>query len=149
MFPGLEPFVDYEKTHTPSPGRSPNSPEARRSPKEQFVIEYFVGIENHLLNKTIVGDGHAYSRCAKATRGEVHAALEAERQKLSPGEGTVEQRKEFEQRVRLFNAANVVFKFFFHSDSRVPTVRKFWGAVQALVKVPKFPSKTFSMAKRS
>jgi hypothetical protein len=149
MFPGLEPFLDYDKTRPPGTVRSPNSPEARWSPKEQFAIEYFQGIENHLLNKTIVGDGHAYSSCAKATRNGVHAALEAERQKLSPGEATLEQRKEFEQRVRLFNAANVVFKFFFHSDSRVPTVRKFWGAVQALVKVPKFPSKTFSMAKRS
>jgi hypothetical protein len=148
MFPGLEPFVDYDKAHPPSPVPSPNSPEAQRSPKEIFVMEYFQDIENHLLNKTVVGDGHAYSRCAKATRGEVHAALEAERQKLSTGEATLGQRKEFEQRVRIFNAANVVFKFFFHPDSRAPTVRKFWGAVQALVKVSG-PAKLVSMTTRA
>lgn len=135
MFPTLEPFVDYDKVRPPRPVSSPESPASKHSSKDKFIIEYFVDIEKHLLHKTIVGDGHAYSRCVKTTRRDVHAELEAEPQKLSPGEATLGQRKEFEQRVQLFNAADVVFKFFLHPDSLVPTVRKFWGAVEALVKV--------------
>lgn len=135
MFSGLESFLDYDKSRSPRPNASPNSPEPQRLPKDRYIIEYFLDIENHLLNKTIAGDGHAYSKCAKTTRRELHAALEAERQKLNPGEATLEQRKEFEQRVHLFNAADVVFKFFFRPDSQIPTIRKFWGAVQALVQV--------------
>jgi hypothetical protein len=98
-------------------------------------VAYFHQVDHHLLTKTIVGDRLAYNHCPKVQRVAVHGALDRERKGLYAGKLTLKQQKDFEKRVSLFNSANIIFKFFFSPDAKIPTVRRFWGAVEELVKV--------------
>jgi hypothetical protein len=135
---GVFAYLDYSANRqhsSPSPDASPSTaPGAAESPSEDVVM-YFHQVDHHLLTKTIVGDRLAYNHCPKVRRVGVHGMLDKERKGLYAGKLTLKEQKDFEKRVSLFNSADIIFKFFFSPDANVPTVRRFWGAVEELVKV--------------
>ncbi|KAK3987253.1 hypothetical protein QBC44DRAFT_246283 [Cladorrhinum sp. PSN332] len=103
---------------------------------ETVLQEVFSELNDCLLRRTTPSDRRAYCDCPGASRLEVYARLEAEGLTLTDPDmppPTPPQRQDYEKRVELFNTADKLFKFFFPPDTEVPTVRKFWGAIRALV----------------
>ncbi|KAK4224169.1 magnesium transport protein cora [Podospora fimiseda] len=105
---------------------------------EKVLQEVFSELNDYLFYHTTPSDRRAYCDCPEASRLEVYAQLETEGVALSdpymPPLGPSD-RQDYERRVELFNNADKLFKFFFPSDIEVPTVKKFWGAIRALVHV--------------
>ncbi|KAK3317448.1 hypothetical protein B0T19DRAFT_434993 [Cercophora scortea] len=93
-------------------------------------------VEGFLLHRTVFSDSRAYCDCPDASRVSVYELLAKEGSELSDlSNRRVTQSKQwdYEHRIDIFNAADVVFRLFFPENSEAPTVKKFWGAVQLLV----------------
>jgi len=135
VFAYLECVTSSQPPALPNPDALLPTPALASLFKQRPVLEFFVEVEDYLLKETIIGDRRAYNDCAKKKRDTVHGILKTERQELYRRKLTLQEQKDFEKRVSLFNAADVIFKFFFPPDTWVPTIRKFWGAVLGLVNV--------------
>jgi hypothetical protein len=136
IFAYLECFADLDLRPSLSPpaSLSSRSPPPPPSFKNLSVVKYFSDIEQHIEAKAIPDDRRAYRTTAKAQRADVHETLDSERRSAEPRNSPSEQ-EDIRKRVSVFNLADIVFDFFFPPDAWVPTTRKFWGAVMALVNV--------------
>lgn len=101
----------------------------------EMVVKQLQEIETYILCSTGTRDRSAYSRCGTSSRRAVHDYLaEHSIETEQRNSGT---KKQYEARVNLYNAADLVFRFFlpWMVDSQAPTVGKFWGALRSLVEV--------------
>lgn len=89
-------------------------------------------MEDFLGNETNRLDRQAYKNCPEATRS---AALTYLEEQAAAVKKNSHLKRHFEDRVDVFNAAEVVFRFFLPLDSGGPTVGKYWGAVHRIVQV--------------
>jgi hypothetical protein len=108
---------------------------------EEALDDHFLEVEDYILSHTTFSDRRAYTACPESTREKIYAQLEQKGVELS-GVTDVErdQQHEYETQLDIFNAADVVFKFFFPPDVVVPTIGKFWGALEAIIRY--IPSRT-------
>ncbi|RYO78437.1 hypothetical protein DL766_001500 [Monosporascus sp. MC13-8B] len=101
---------------------------------EEALDDHLREVEDYLLSRTSFSDRRAYDACPEATRDEICAHLEKEGIELSKRTDVQRGRqRDYEARLDIFNAADVVFKFFFPPNVEVPTVRKFWGALRVII----------------
>ncbi|KAK7931229.1 Mg2+ transporter protein- CorA-like/Zinc transport protein ZntB [Apiospora marii] len=114
----------------------PGSSSAGESAIQQSLGE----VDGYLASSTKLQEKSAYKRCNHSTRQTVHAYLEGQSQAIG-SQGDDERSKDYSQRVDIYNAAELVFQFFLpvSVDQDVPTVGKYWGAVQKLVEMPQPP----------
>jgi hypothetical protein len=89
-------------------------------------------MDNFLTNETKAQDRKAYQSCAEGTR---LAALRYLEEQTDVGKKKSSLKRDFEDRVDIFNAADIVFRFFLPMESDGPTVGKYWGAIHRLVQV--------------
>jgi len=129
VFAYLESLAKSVKSTTASPGLPSPS-------KNKTVPDHFTIIEEHMWNRTTVGDRIAYRSIEEVHRSIVHEELDSERQSFDRTTPSLEQQRNFDTRVSLFNSADAVFSFFFPQDTCVVTTRRFWGAVLTIVKNP-------------
>jgi hypothetical protein len=101
----------------------------------QTAAEYFAGVEEHIRDKTTLGDRLAYRSVHEALPSLIYDLLDLERQGFGRSKPSLRQQQDFDIRVSLFNSAQIIFKFFFPPDTWVATTQKFWGGVMALVLV--------------
>ncbi|KAK4234084.1 hypothetical protein C8A03DRAFT_38158 [Achaetomium macrosporum] len=127
VFAYLDCFAKLGMSSTTLPAQSPSF-------KDVTVKKYFSDLEDHIWNKTIIGDRRLYRSIEEVERSAVHAVIDSERQSLDLGEPSAEHQRDFDKRVNLFNSADAVFKFFFPPDTWVATTGRYWGAVLALIK---------------
>ena len=93
-------------------------------------------VEDYLASGTSFSDRRVYRDCPEATRTEIYALLEKKGAVLS-GQASTDpaQQKEYETQLDFFNAAELMFNFFFPVGAEVPTVRKFWGVLKTIITV--------------
>ena len=96
--------------------------------------ERFRNYDEFLRVQAELSDSQAYISCLEAERKDVHGLLETERSERLK-DYTTWQQEDYKGRVDLFNLADVLFQCFFPPEAQVPTVAKFWGGVQSIVKV--------------
>ncbi|KAK4149610.1 hypothetical protein C8A00DRAFT_18724 [Chaetomidium leptoderma] len=130
VFTYLDCFAKPGMSSTTSP-----TPSESTFFNETTAKKYFSDLEDHILNKTVIGDRRVYRSIEEIERSAVHAVMDSERLSMDLGEPSAEHQQDFDGRVIMFNAADAVFKFFFPLDTRVATVGRYWGAVLALIKV--------------
>ncbi|KAL2021387.1 hypothetical protein VTK56DRAFT_7252 [Thermocarpiscus australiensis] len=116
-------------------GASEPDPESVNS---DMVKEHLDEVHEFLQHSTRFSDRKAYSDCKECTRASVRSSLEEEATTLgsvetSDPETTREAQSDYEQRIDIFNAADLVFRFFLPVNFEAPTVEKFWGAVNGIV----------------
>lgn len=94
-------------------------------------------VEEFLLYSTTMAERRAYNNCNWSSRKLVHAYLEDRGQELEDGNEKLKKKQDYEERVDLYNAADLVYRFFlpWRLDADAPTVGKFWGAISTLVEV--------------
>ncbi|KAI2633689.1 hypothetical protein GGS26DRAFT_56879 [Hypomontagnella submonticulosa] len=98
--------------------------------------------EQYLLGSTAMGNRNAYQRCSQSTQSSVYDYLETQGSKIEKNNGESREesrnRREYETRVDLYNAAEIIFSFFLPQSLGIgaPTVGKFWGAIRSLVEIP-------------
>lgn len=104
----------------------------------QNIIEQLTAAHHYLLGSTSRNDRKAYQECKTSTQEHVYAYLETahKRSESESIEGS-RTRTRLARAIDLFNAAAVVYDFFFPSifPNDAPTVGKFWGAIEVLVEV--------------
>ncbi|KXX79338.1 hypothetical protein MMYC01_204552 [Madurella mycetomatis] len=155
--PGSQSQSPPNPEDTPEPsrksGRVPGKPESTALPvlsifsclpgvtdpkfdniDEEALDDHLREVEDYLLSRTTFSDRRAYTACPEATRDKVYAHLEQRGVELSRlTDVKREQQQDYETQLDIFNAADVVFKFFFPPDTEVPTTRKFWGALETII----------------
>ncbi|KAI1465730.1 uncharacterized protein F4812DRAFT_110004 [Daldinia caldariorum] len=91
-------------------------------------------IEEYLITSTGMRDRSAYRNCEISSRRSVHAYL-SQGSGIEKAEELDWQKNEYEKRVDLYNAADIIFDFFLpqYVDESTPTIGKFWGAIDSLV----------------
>ncbi|KAH8905061.1 hypothetical protein BR93DRAFT_945996 [Coniochaeta sp. PMI_546] len=87
-------------------------------------------IEDFLSNETNRLDRQAYKNCPEATHLTALTYLE---EQAATVKRNSHLKRDFEDRVDVLNAAEIVFRFFLPLESEGPTVRKFWGAIHRIV----------------
>ncbi|KAK4147642.1 uncharacterized protein C8A04DRAFT_24189 [Dichotomopilus funicola] len=117
-------------TNTVSPTAPP------RFFENETIKQYFADLENQMFTKTIFKDRRLYKFVEVADRSAVHDAMDTERRNLELSEPSEDHQRDFDQRVKVFNAADSIFRFFFSPDASVATTGRYWGAVLALVNQP-------------
>ena len=90
--------------------------------------DHFTGVHRYLRNETNFVDRKRYTRCPKGSRMGLYKRLE-EQDREASGESD----ENLEAQIELFNLADSVFSFFFPASVGVPTVAKFWGAVERIL----------------
>lgn len=75
-----------------------------------------------------------YADCQGSTRQQVHDCLEKEPAPDFDDDDDDDDRVAYENRIDVFNAADILFRFFLPPAIEAPTVGKFWGAVLVLCK---------------
>ncbi|KAK3385827.1 hypothetical protein B0H63DRAFT_394118 [Podospora didyma] len=86
------------------------------------LTEHLQEVEDYLTTSTSFSDRRAYRDCPEATRAEIYALLEKKGALLS-GQANPEpaEQKEYETQLGFFNAAELMFNFFFPVGAEVPT----------------------------
>ncbi|KAI0843060.1 hypothetical protein F5Y06DRAFT_292046 [Hypoxylon sp. FL0890] len=94
--------------------------------------------EDYLLRSMTMRDRNAYQNCNISSQRSVHAYLKGKRRRIEQMDEDSQERQGYENKVDLYNAADIVFSFFLpHSlGEDTPTIGKFWGAVESLVEIP-------------
>ncbi|KAH6842412.1 hypothetical protein B0I37DRAFT_392979 [Chaetomium sp. MPI-CAGE-AT-0009] len=127
--------LDPSPAGPPAPAISsfPSSPRFPPSFKNAAVMQYFTAMERHIETKTTPEDRRAYRDIAKVPRADVYKSLVTKQQTPHSATTASHNKRDFEKRVAVFHSADIVFSFFFPPGVRVSTIRKFWGAVMAII----------------
>ncbi|KAI1765348.1 hypothetical protein GGR53DRAFT_270001 [Hypoxylon sp. FL1150] len=106
-------------------------------PDGETLVAHLQEIEDYVLSSTAMRDRNAYNTCKSSSQVSVHAYLKEKGLEVESAEEESQEKQEYESRVDLYNAADIVFSFFLPQwiGKDTPTVRKFWGSIQSLVEV--------------
>ncbi|KAI1208460.1 uncharacterized protein F4807DRAFT_152454 [Annulohypoxylon truncatum] len=111
------------------------------SKSQKYDLEMLKGqlqdIDNYLLHSTEMREQLPYRRCGRSSRHSVTNYLMEERRRLEDTDDSESKEiNEYGVRVNLFNAADLINKFFYppYSNGETETERKFWGAVERIIK---------------
>jgi len=97
-------------------------------------------VSDFLLQNTSFSDRRAYRECPEASRMSVYSLIEKQGAELAKATDVrSSQQRDYEDQIDVFNAADLVFRFFFPPQVEVPTVTRYWGAIQLLIEVSRGP----------
>lgn len=103
---------------------------------EEVLGDHLREVDEYLRSRTSFKDRRVYNACPKATHKEILSSIEIEGLELSRLTGSQHiQQQNYEARLDVFNAIDMVFKLFLPIQVEVPTVQKFWGAVRVIIMV--------------
>jgi hypothetical protein len=111
--------------------RSPNTD----SIDEAALVELLREVDDYLAYSTSFTDRKEYRDCPEATRVSAYADMEKEGIELAKSKPRALVQQNYEDRIDIFNAADLVFSFFLPPSLEAPTVSKFWGAIHRVVQV--------------
>ncbi|KAI1142915.1 hypothetical protein F5Y05DRAFT_408368 [Hypoxylon sp. FL0543] len=94
--------------------------------------------EEYLLRSTSMRDRNAYQNCNLSSQRSVHAYLKGKSIRIEKMDNDNQEKRAYENKVDLYNAADIVFSFFLPRSlgEDTPMVGKFWGAIETLVEIP-------------
>ena len=90
--------------------------------------------EKFLLTETAFSNRKAYKCSNESTRSETYNYLAGLNSRVEEN-GQDAVRRAYEERIDIFNAADILYRLFLPKEFDDPTSRKFWGAVKELVMV--------------
>lgn len=90
--------------------------------------------EKFLIQETSFSNRKAYKSSSESNRDEVFNYLKNLASKVDE-DGTDEIRRAYEERVDIFNAADIIHGLFLPKGFDDPTSRKFWGSLKDVVTV--------------
>ena len=125
----------YNESYSASPD-PPTVSESYISPavENKKLDEDLKEIDDFLGHKTNLNDRLTYKDCPSRNRTELYRLLSKERKEVTAGNDTNQtQRKRYETKVDILNAAESLFQFFLPSNYQGPTVQKYWGALYRLL----------------
>jgi len=97
-------------------------------------------VSDFLLQNTSFSDRRAYRECPEASRRSVYSLIEKQGAELAKATDVrSSQQRDYEDQIDVFNAADLVFRFFFPPQVEIPTVSRYWGAIQLLIEVSRGP----------
>ncbi|KAK9426001.1 hypothetical protein SUNI508_12708 [Seiridium unicorne] len=107
------------------------------------IVQQLTQAHEYLAGSTSGNERRSYEKCRVSTHAKVHAYLESKGQGLdveSDEEGT--RRDSLAACIDMYNASEIVFRFFlpWRLDEGLPTVGRFWGAIEALCESSLEPS---------
>ena len=88
--------------------------------------------DGFMFQKTPFSVKMAYRDCKESTREEVYSYMKGLAAEFENDEA---DRRSYEERIDVFNAADLLFQLFLPPTFNGPTVGRFWGAIARLVKV--------------
>lgn len=91
-------------------------------------------VHDFLTNETKPSDRNAYQTCPEATRLDIIKYLQQHRTWAVASKDR-RRKQRVGDRIDIYNASELVFRFFVPLEFGGPTVGKFWGAVHRLVQV--------------
>ena len=104
-----------------------------------ILQELLEEVKEFLRHETSFSDRKAYKDCPKSSRSSIRELLDQRAEQLGESESKEQKNQEaqsdFEDQIDVFNAADIVFGFFFPPTFDGPTVQKFWGAIKLIVTV--------------
>ena len=92
-------------------------------------------VEEYLVNNTSFSDRRAYHDSPEHFRSVPFKYIEAQGDLTEKFKKRPRLRRDYEDRIDILNAADIVYRFFLPPTFRAPTVAKFWGAIYLLVQV--------------
>ncbi|KAL8341987.1 hypothetical protein RB601_005236 [Gaeumannomyces tritici] len=92
-------------------------------------------VDDYLCRGTSFTDKKAYTDCEENTRESLFQYLEQQGAEMERLRNASSKKRGYEERIDIFNAADMVFQFFFPLDIEAPTVKRYWGAVSALIQL--------------
>ncbi|KAB5551293.1 hypothetical protein GE09DRAFT_168424 [Coniochaeta sp. 2T2.1] len=119
--------------------------EAASQEQAESLRQQLQEMEDFLNKDTSRPDRQVYQSCFESTR---EACLKYLEQQAAMAKKNSSQKRYFENRVDVLNAAEIVFRFFLPLQSDGPTVTKFWGAIYRLVQMPKSESLDYGYSRR-
>lgn len=127
------------KSSAAAPGRSPALDPLADNNADRSSLDALLGdLDEYLNNGTRKQDKLVYSKIKEAKRANLHAYL-GEVQTILAASSEKRNPKNLEDRIDIFNAADIVFRFYLPGDFVGPTTGKFWGAIKAFVAVRTYP----------
>ncbi|KAF4342600.1 hypothetical protein FBEOM_3457 [Fusarium beomiforme] len=90
--------------------------------------------ETFLTCNTTYADRKAYKTCKESTRKECYDYL-VELSSLVEEDESDSSQRAYEEKIDVFNAADVVYSFFLPTSFNGPMVGKFWGAVRSIIEL--------------
>ncbi len=92
-------------------------------------------VDNYLKNETGFSDKKAYRDCKESTRASSFEYLEEQGKAIETANKKARGKHEYEERIDILNAADVVLRLFLPVAYDGPTTAKYWGAIRSLVEV--------------
>jgi hypothetical protein len=92
-------------------------------------------IDAFLSKDTSVIQRRVYQNCPESDRNAVYQILVLQGAEVERFQKRPQLKKDWEDRIDVFNAADVLFRFFLPSRFQGPTAGKFWGALSELLRV--------------
>ncbi|KAF4455091.1 hypothetical protein F53441_2530 [Fusarium austroafricanum] len=90
--------------------------------------------EKFLTGDTTYSDRKAYKTCKEATRKECYDYLAELASRVEDDESD-SLRRAYEEKIDIFNAADIVFSFFLPLSFDGPMVGRFWGAIRTMIEL--------------
>jgi len=120
-----------------------STPTGNLSSQEDFesVSMQLQEMDDFLRKEVTRLDRHAYQACPEGARLDSLTYLEEQSLVVKRNSHL---KRDFEDRVDVFNAAEIVFSFFLPLEATGPTVGKFWGAIRRILQVMFFPKTQYT-----
>ncbi|KAI8725082.1 hypothetical protein NCS52_00078400 [Fusarium sp. LHS14.1] len=92
------------------------------------AAEKFITAETTYSNRKI------YASCKQSTKMECYLYLNGLADRVE-AQGSDQVRRAYEEKIDIFNAADVIYNFFLPADFEGPMAGKFWGAVRTIIEL--------------
>lgn len=106
----------------------------------KFLEVQLNAAESFLTGETTLSERKAYKTCKSATRIECYEYLTGLAGRVEDNRSDT-VRRAYQEKVDIFNAADIIYSFFIPLKFNGPMVDKFWGALRALIEVGHTPIK--------
>ncbi|KAI8965869.1 hypothetical protein F5Y11DRAFT_258925 [Daldinia sp. FL1419] len=109
-----------------------------KEPNAEALTANLREAEGYLIKSTSMRDRNAYNNCNISSQSSVYAYLKGKGLRIEKMDKGSREKREYKNRIDLYNAADIVFSFFLPQSlgEDIPTIGKFWGAVESLIEIP-------------
>ncbi|RFU72016.1 mg2+ transporter [Trichoderma arundinaceum] len=108
----------------------------------QDLHEQLSAAEKFLTEQTSYSAQRGYKKCELMTREGVHEYLTKLATRVEE-KASDAVRRSYDERIDIFNMADMLFQLFFPITFQGPTTGKYWGALSKLMKIPELEGDNF------
>lgn len=90
--------------------------------------------EKFITAETTYSNRKTYKSCKESTKMECYLYLAGLADRVE-AQGSDQVRRAYEEKIDIFNAADVIYNFFLPANFEGPMAGKFWGALRTMLEV--------------